>query len=160
MYNRSPPGIDAKPYVFRGMIAAMAGIYSHQFIAHPYLWDSRFCIPILDCMRIIPPCFHVWDSAGEGSKSFLYCRMPSVFSKTNRNEICMEPCETCMMSDVVWYKNNPGESEITYEAACQTWLLMIKGEAFTLRLLSRFEHIIMLLLVVCIKQKICVHCGL
>ena len=32
----------------------------------------------------------------------------------------MEPCETCMMSDVVWYKNNPGESEITYEAACQT----------------------------------------
>ncbi len=42
------------------------------------------------------------------------------FSKTNRNEICMEPCETCMMSDVVWYKNNPGESEITHEAACQT----------------------------------------
>lgn len=72
----------------------------------------------------------------------------------------MEPCETCMMSDVVWYKNNPGESEITHETACQAWLFMIKGEAFTLRLLSRFEHIIMLLLVVCIKQKICVHCGL
>lgn len=42
------------------------------------------------------------------------------FSKTNRNEICMEQCETCMMSDVVWYKNNPSESEITHEAACQT----------------------------------------
>lgn len=47
-----------------------------------------------------------------------------------------------------------------HETACQAWLFMIKGEAFTLRLLSRFEHIIMLLLVVCIKQKICVHCGL
>ena len=70
----------------------------------------------------------------------------------------MEQCETCMMSDVVWYKNNPSESEITHETACLAWLFMIKGEAFMLRLLSRFEHIIMLLLVVCIKQKSCVLC--
>ena len=65
----------------------------------------------------------------KAARVFLYCRMLSVFSKTNRNEICMEQCETCMMSDVVWYKNNPSESEITYETACQAWLFMIKGEA-------------------------------
>ena len=41
----------------------------------------------------------------------------------------MEQCETCMMSDVVWYKNNSSESEITHETACQAWLFMIKGEA-------------------------------
>lgn len=41
----------------------------------------------------------------------------------------MEQCETCMMSDVVWYKNNPSESEITHETACLAWLFMIKGEA-------------------------------
>lgn len=60
----------------------------------------------------------------------------------------MEQCETCMMSDVVWYKNNPSESEITHETACLAWLL------------SRFDYIIMLLLVECIKQKSCVLCGL
>lgn len=51
------------------------------------------------------------------------------FQKQTGTKYYMEQCETCMMSDVVWYKNNPSESEITHETACQAWLFMIKGEA-------------------------------
>lgn len=57
-------------------------------------------------------------------------------------------------------KENTKEYKIMHGTACQAWLFMIKGEAFTLRLLSRFDISLCLLLVVCIKQKSFVLCGL
>lgn len=63
---------------------------------------------------------------------------------------------------LMWFgiKKNPKEYKSMHETACQAWFSMIKGEAFTLRLLSRFDISLCLLLVVCIKQKSCVLCGL
>ena len=56
---------------------------------------------------------------------------------------------------LMWFgiKKNPKEYKSMHETACQAWFSMIKGEAFTLRLLSRFEHIIMFIACSLYKAK-------